>query len=336
MSRLTSDQRERAIGMSQMEATNSHIARTLGFSRQTIINLFRRFQQTGRTADRPRSGRPRVTTPQEDRYIRVLHLRNRFLTMTSTATTALGHHIHRNTVMRRLRAAGIRAYRPFRGMSLTQQHRLNRLRWARTVRRWQRRNWLRVLFSDESRFNLFHADCRVRVYRRRGERIAPACVQEIHPFGDGGIMVWGGICGDQKTPLITIQGNLTARAYINQVLTPVVLPFLQQQAQGVMFQHDNATPHAARLTRDFLAQNNVNVLPWPSRSPDLSPIEHLWDHLGRQLRRRQPQPQNRQQLEHVLHEEWRRIPADVIRRLTFSMRRRVMACINANGCHTRY
>lgn len=336
MPRLTAAQRERAVGMSQMGASNSHIARTLGCTRQTVIRLFRRVNQTGQTSDRPRSGRPRVTTPAEDRHLRTLHLRNRFVTMTQTASTALGHIINRNTVMRRLRAAGIRAYRPFRGMTLTPQHRINRLVWARRVRRWQRRDWSRVIFSDESRFNLFQADGRVRVYRRRGERLAPACIQEVVPYGGGSVMVWGGICGDQRTDLVVVRQTLTAQRYRDQVLQPVVIPFMQRQQRGVIFQQDNARPHTARLTMDFLNRHNVQLLPWPSRSPDLSPIEHLWDHLGRQLRRRPQQPITIPQLEQALQEEWQRIPNDVIRRLTFSMRRRVLACINANGGHTKY
>lgn len=336
MPRLTAAERERAVGMSQVGASNSHIARTLGCTRQTIIRLLRRVNQTGQTSDRPRSGRPRVTTPAEDRYIRTLHLRNRFLTMASTASTALGHHISRNTVMRRLRAAGIRAYRPFRGMTLTAQHRISRLRWARRDRRWQRRDWSLVLFTDESRFNLYHADGRVRVYRRRGERLAGACVQQVHPFGGGSVMVWGGICGEQKTDLVILHQTLTAQRYRDQVLQPVVIPFMQRQRQGLLFQQDNARPHTARLTMDFLNRQNIQLLPWPSRSPDLSPIEHLWDHLGRQLRRRAQPPTTIPQLEQALREEWQRIPNDVIRRLTFSMRRRVLACINSNGGHTRY
>lgn len=336
MARLSAAERERAVGMTLMGASHTHIARTFGCTRQTVIRLLRRVNQTGQTSDRPRSGRPRVTTPREDHYLRVIHLRNRFVTMTSSASTALGHPISRLTVMRRLRAAGIRSYRPFRGMSLTRQHRMNRLRWARTVRRWQRRNWRRVMFSDESRFNMFQADGRVRVYRRRGERLHPGCIQDVHPYGGGGIMVWGAICGDQKTPLVTIQGNLTAQRYRDQVMQPVVLPYLQQQPQGIIFQQDNARPHTARLTMDFLNRHNVHVLPWPAKSPDLNPIEHLWDHIGRQIRRRPRQAANIRELEQAIHDEWRNIPNDVIRRLTFSMRRRVLACINANGGHTRY
>ena len=140
-------------------------------------------------------------------------------------------------------------------------------------------NWQRVLFSDENRFLLFRADGRTRIYRRTGERTAPCCVQETVPFGGGSVMVWGGICGQQQTDLIVTDGNLTAHRYINQGLRPVLLPFLQHQPK-LLFQQDNARPRTAREVQQFFAANNVNVLPWPARSPDLSPIEHLWDHLG--------------------------------------------------------
>lgn len=336
MPRLTQAQRDQAIGMSTMGASQRQIARTFNCSQTTIRRLLIRYQQTGQTQDRPRSGRPRVTTAAEDRYIRQIHLRNRFVTATSTAATALGHVISRRTTLRRLRSAGLRAYRPFRGMALTLLHRQRRLRWARTVRRWQRRDWARVLFTDESRFCLFRNDGRVRVFRRRGERLAPNCVREVHPFGGGGVMVWGGICGQIKTQLVILRGNLTGQRYIDEVLRPVVVPFLQQEPRGTILQHDNARPHTARIVRDYLENANVTVLPWPANSPDMNPIEHLWDHLDRLLRQLVPPPSNQQELEQALLNIWNGIPADVIRRLTTSMRRRVLACIDAQGGHTRY
>ena len=88
--------------------------------------------------------------------------------------------------------------------------------------------------------------------------------------------MWGGISWRYRTPLVVIEGNLTSRRYIDEV-EPVVVPFLQNHANLMLCQQDNARPHSARLTTDFLGQNNVQVLPWPAFSPDLSPIEHLWD-----------------------------------------------------------
>jgi len=86
------------------------------------------------------------------------------------------------------------------------------------------------------------------------------------------------------------------------------------------------------VSRTFLEQLNVHVLDWP----DLSPIERVWDVLGRRVRRRRNQPTYLQDVAQALTDEWDNIPANVIRRFIRSMRRRCNAVIQANGGHTRY
>ena len=78
MPRLSREHRERAIGMINMSASHAHVARTLGCNRKTVNRLMECFGQTGMTLERPGTGRPRVTTPREDRYIHTLQRRNRF------------------------------------------------------------------------------------------------------------------------------------------------------------------------------------------------------------------------------------------------------------------
>ncbi|GFR65550.1 transposable element Tcb2 transposase [Elysia marginata] len=86
-------------------------------------------------------------------------------------------------------------------------------------------------------------------------------------------MVWGGITAAGKTPLVTVHGNLTARRYIDGILRPHVVPAIHNQ--GLTFMQDKAPAHRARITNQFLYENNIPVLhPWPPYSPDLNPIEH--------------------------------------------------------------
>ena len=87
---------------------------------------------------------------------------------------------------------------------------------------------------------------------------------------------------------------------------------------------------------DFFNQNGVQVLPWPVFSPDLNPIEHLWDQFRKRVYSRCHPPINRQQLAMALQEEWDKITQDQIQRLIRSMRRRCQATLDANGGHTRY
>ena len=237
-----------------------------------------RFQQTGGVADRRR---PRVTNPRTDRFITLTHLRRRFQMETSSARQ---YGISKQTVLRRLRQARqpIRPRRPYVGQGLTARHRAARLQWAQRHFRCGRQQWARALFSDESRFNLSHHDGRIRFFRRKGERFADNCLIEKDRVGGGSVMVWGGIIGRRRTNLIVVQGNLNAQSYINQILQPEAVPFFQRHGPTILM-HDNARSHVARICRQFLNRNNVNVLPWPAVSPDMNPNEHIWDYLGRKV-----------------------------------------------------
>ena len=96
--------------------------------------------------------------------------------------------------------------------------------------------------------------------------------------------------------------------------------------------HDNARPHVARICRQFLNRNNVNILPWPVVSLDMNPIEHIWDYHGRKAQARH----NLRDLENALIQEWNNIPNVVIRRYVRSMQSRLAACINSRRGHNRY
>ena len=198
MVRLTDVQRGRAVALLMQGQRQQQVANHFGVNVSTIERFVRRLRETGHLADRPRSGRPRVTSRRQDRTIRLAHLRNRHLTATKTALNIVGTHnrqISPKTVGSRLREIGLRARRPYVGLPLTQAHRLRRMAWltAHAPGLFPMRQWRRVLFTDESRFTLYRADGRRRVYRRRGERFADACVVERDRLGGGSVMVWGGI-----------------------------------------------------------------------------------------------------------------------------------------------
>ncbi|GFW08163.1 transposable element Tcb2 transposase [Trichonephila clavipes] len=90
-------------------------------------------------------------------------------------------------------------------------------------------------------------------------------------------LIWGAIAYNTRSLLVLIHDTVTTQRYVHDILQPHVLP-LMQRVPGALFQKDNAWPHTARVSQGCL--RTVTTLPWPARSPDLSPIEHIWDNLG--------------------------------------------------------
>ena len=121
------------------------------------------------------------------------------------------------------------------------------------------RNWRRIWFDDGSRFLLQKRDGRIRVYRRWNERFSSSYVQEVDSFGGGSVVMWATISNDRKTDIVHVPGNLTDVRYRNEILQPHLKHIIDRQRE--LFQQDNARPHTARVTIDYLEQNIINALP---------------------------------------------------------------------------
>ena len=337
--RLSDADRGRALALLNEGYGVTEVGRRVGVTWSVIGRLRDRFLQTGNVQERRRSGRPRVTSRREDRYVLNIALRDRFVTaprVRGLLQAATNNNVSVRTIRNRLREGGVCSRRPAVRPRLTQAHRARRFGWARTHSRWTYAQWSNVIFTDESRFNLSTNDGRIRVWRRQGERYTDATVLEHDRYGGGSVMVWGGINHHHRTPLYRVDGNLTGIRYRDEILRPLVIPALQAIGPNAVFMDDNAPCHRSRIVNNFIQANNVTRMVWPALSPDMNPIEHVWDILGRRLRENHPPAANRDALFRQLQQEWQQIPQAELRRLLRSMGRRCQACINANGGHTRY
>ncbi len=252
----------------------------------------------------------------------------------SETAATIGLHNQRisaQTVRNRLREAHLHARRPHRGLDLTAVRHLNRLEWANAHIRWCLALWRGVLFTDKSQVSLYRADGRQCVWRFVVERFADVNVMDR--VAHGGVMVWAGVCYGQWTQVHFIDGILNAQRYRDETLRPIVVPFIQDH--HLILQNNNARPHVARICTQFLEAENIPVIAWPAYSPNLSPIEHVWDALDRRIRQRVQVPANIQQLRTAIEEEWTNISQATINLINF-MRRRCVALREANGGHSRY
>ncbi len=146
----------------------------------------------------------------------------------------------------------------------------------------------------------------MRVWRRVGEELDPDCIQGMEPYDGGSIMCWAGISTNGKTELVVIDGRLTAQRYIDEVLRPQVVPYAaaMPDVHDFIFMDDNATPHRARITDQFMEDEGIERLDWPAKSPDLNPIEHLWDQLKRSADKRVNENTTLNSLRRILQREW--------------------------------
>ncbi|GFX06335.1 transposable element Tcb2 transposase [Trichonephila clavipes] len=153
-------------------------------------------------------------------------------------------------------------------------------------------------------------------------------------FGGGGVLVYGGISIDGRTDLYIIRdGPLTARRYKDEILRRIVVPYAAAIEDDFILMDDNCRPHRAN---DSLFEEGIVRMEWPACSPDMNPIEHVWDALGRRVAGRQPPPQTLQELVRALLEEWDRIPQLVINSLIDSMPQRCSTLLAVRGNHIPY
>ncbi|GFW16211.1 transposable element Tcb1 transposase [Trichonephila clavipes] len=150
-----------------------------------------------------------------------------------------------------------------------------------------------------------------------------------------GIMVWGGIGYDSRPPLVRIAGTLNSQRYISEVLEPVVLPYLQGLATAI-FQQDNARPRVARIVERFFVNHQIELLPWPARSPDLSPIENMWSMVAQRLTQITPPAATPDLLCQRVEAAWSAVPQEYIQSPFETMPMRVAAVISNNGGYSDY
>ncbi|GFV03591.1 transposable element Tcb2 transposase [Trichonephila clavipes] len=268
-------------------------------------------------------GRVRSTIPSENKYIVLSAKRNRRTTAQQVANqflAASGKKISRKTVARRLRGGGLYALRPVVCVPLTREHPTARLQWCREHHNSTEQDWACVLFSDESWFSL-SSDCRRQlIWRESGTAYRPENIQEKDRYSTCSIMVWAGIMINGRTRLhVVTNGTMTGQRYIDEVLLPHVRLFRSAVGDKFVFMDENALCHRTLAVQDCLDSEGIQRLVWPARSPDLNPIQNVWDALGRQVAGRNYPPTNKNTLIHALTEECDKLPQQLLDNVVQSM-----------------
>lgn len=301
--------------------------------KSTISRIIGRFKATGSSNVQHRGGRSRETSARQDRLICRKVKSKPFVTATKIKD-ALNLDCSPRTIQRRIREAGFVSCKPIKKPLINERNRLKRLAFAKEHLDWTPRQWRAVLFTDESKFNMFGSDGNFRVWRPQGKRFDYRYTQKTVKYGGGSIMVWGCFSYAAVGPLHRIDGIMDSLMY-RDIMENVMLPYASEEMPlKWTYQQDNDPKHTARIVKRWFEDNNVSVMGWPAQSPDLNPIENLWSIVDQRIDR--SQASNKDALFQAIQEAWNAIPEEIIHNLVDSMPRRCQAAIAAKGYATKY
>jgi hypothetical protein len=222
---------------------------------------------------------------------------------------------------------------------LSKRHCQLRLEFALKYKNWTKQAWKKVVWSDESKFDIFNTARRQYYWKLPGTPLQDSHVKATVKY-PGSIMIWGCFTEKGLGFLSRIDNILDGELY-RKILDDefmMTLDYFHLSTKNIIFQQDNDPKHTANLTKQWFVDNNVRVLSWPPQSPDLNPIEHLWDEIDRRLRKLYDHPTSKDDLWRIIQDVWNDLHEDtnVYIKLIESMPERIQDVIKAKGGYTRW
>lgn len=310
-----------------------NICRKFKIHHSVISRTISRFRSSGSFETKHSGGRPRKTTTREDKLIIRKVQKDPFISARSLRSE-LSLSVSLRTIQRRTVEGGFPAYRSAKKPLISIKNRRARLEFAKAHINWTISKWRTILFSDESKFNIKNSDGLKLVRRPKGQRLNPRYSKGSVKHGGGSVMVWGCVSGNGVGPIHRINGIMDRFVY-KDILQTIMLPHAEEEMPlSWIYQQDNDPKHTAKCVKEWFVANKIEVLQWPAQSPDLNPIENLWEIVDRKIERENCK--NKDSLFVQVERAWESISIDVLNNLIESMPRRCAAVLKNKGFATKY
>ena len=337
--RLTAETQDSIKSALLDNRTPEDIADELGISSRTVRTYAARM-----IPDRQKNpgGRRHIVPNGTKKYIRLLVIRGHLRTAKEVhlKLQQLGYSISYSSTRNVLKSMNFHARIKKKKPLLTKKHMKIRLAWAKKYRNWTVDQWRQVVFSDETKVNIWGSDGCKYYWKRPGDPLQPHHLDVTVKHSSGSLMLWG--CITSEGPGYACQvydGNMDSATYQHILGTTYMesLEYYGMDKTSVYLQHDNDPKHKSRSTTEWLATNGVRYIEdWPAQSPDLNPIEHVWHHLKLRLSLYETRAANVEELWERVNTEWDKFTGDDCRKYIDSMPSRIEAVIKAKGGSTRY
>jgi transposase len=336
--RTTSHKHSSIIALKEEGLSYRAISFRLGIPKTTVADTWNRYKTTSSIKDRPRSGRPAILTDREERNaIRIL---NQVGTAAAVGCKFRqeGRDISDQTIRRAFRKHGLVARIKRKKPLLRKTHRSKCLAWAKAHKDWTIEDWAKVIWSDESKFSFFGSHSQKYYWKTPGEPLREQHVRPTVKYGGGSVMIWGCMTWKGVGNITRIEGTMDSKMY-QEILKAELLDTYEWQEldpEEYIFQQDNDPKHTSQLLKNWFAEQDFKVMIWPAQSPNLNPIEHLWDEVEWRLQCSKENPTNEEGLYKKLLAVWDGVEVETVRKLVCTMPQRVADVIKAKGGYTRW
>lgn len=253
---------------------------------------------------------------------------------------SLGYSISYNGTIKLIHQTGLKAYimkkRPYTKVDYMK----DRLQYARKYHGWTVEQWKKVVFSDETKINMWQSDGAIYTWKEPGQRDLPHNTRMTKKFGGGSLMIWS--CMTSRGvgyASQVLQKTMDSDCYIEILGTSFkdTLDYYGCNPDDVILQQDGDSKHTSKVTKKWLKANNIQYMnKWPPYSPDLNPIEHLWHHVKSKLGQYDTPPKTKQELFKRFETEWYKFTKADMEPYYNSLPKRIEQVLRAKGGYTRY
>uniref|UniRef100_A0A3Q3AY27 Tc1-like transposase DDE domain-containing protein n=1 Tax=Kryptolebias marmoratus TaxID=37003 RepID=A0A3Q3AY27_KRYMA len=292
---MSLETKERIVKLLEEGNSSRMVAKDVGCSQSAVSKIWTKYKQHGMVVKAKRNGRPRKTSKRQDKQLKAISKRK---------------------------------------PALTPKHKRTRLQWAKERQSWTVDDWMKVIFSDESRICIGQGDdAGTFVWCRSSEIYEEACLKKTTKFPQS-LMIWGCMSGKGTGEMTVVNSSINAQVYID-ILDSFLIPSIEQMfGDEIIFQDDNASCHRAKTVKAFLGERPIQSMSWTANNPDLNPIENLWWRLKKMVHKKAPTC--KADLATPIKESWHQIDAEYCLSLIESMPQRLKAIIKAKGSATKY
>lgn len=335
--RLTRDQRRDIFLMRRLGYSYEYIASFLQVSQRAVQYTCQKKQATPQHSNAGRP--PRLSKEEADQveeFVTSSHRTRRLSYLQIAEELWPEGEVGPESIKHALQKRGYRRRVALRKPPLSEANQQARLAWAHIHKDWTIEQWRQILWSDET-WVTAGTHRKIFITRKAGEELDPTCVVARYQR-QSGWMFWGCFYSNVKGPGFFWEkdwGRINQHTY--QTHTIPIIDGWMRMNPGLLFMQDNAPGHAARTSLQDLQERGIEVIYWPAFSPDLNPIETVWNKMKDWLAYNYPDKKaTYDQLRRQVQEAWDGIGADLLEELLQTMPQRCLDVIEANGLHTKW